>query len=79
MQVYGQGMGPHHIRTAESVSANTGRRIAAAREEFPKWDFHEVFGGFEAVPADTPVIRAMFIDVLLEKLRHRDDWPEPGA
>jgi hypothetical protein len=76
-------MGPDHTRTAASVDAETGRRIAAAGEEFPDWDIREVFGGFEAVPAGTPVIRAMFIDVLIEKLRVReaggDDPPEPGA
>jgi hypothetical protein len=72
-------MGPHHSRTAASVSAETDRSIAAAKNEFPQWDIHEVFGGFEAVPAGTPVIRAMFISVLLEKLRHRDDPHGPGG
>jgi hypothetical protein len=71
-------MGPMGDRPS-AAAREADRYVDAAREEFPGWDFHEVFGGWEAVPAGTPVIRAMFIDALLEKLRHRDDPPEPGA
>jgi hypothetical protein len=48
------------------------RQLGAARAEFPGYDFHQVFGGWEAVPAGTQVVRAMFLDGLLEKLRERE-------
>jgi hypothetical protein len=38
------------------------------REAFPDWSIHEVFGGFEAVPIGTPIIRAIDLNSLMEKL-----------
>lgn len=43
-----------------------------ALKEFPDWDFHQVFGGWEAVPAGTPVIRSIDLEGVVEKLRARE-------
>jgi hypothetical protein len=44
-------------------------QLEALRAQFPEWDITRVFGGFEAVPQGTTVLRAMFVDGLAEKLR----------
>lgn len=59
-------------RSAAQMSAEDDRQLKAARAEFPGWDFHQVFGGWEAVPAGTPVIRGMFLDKVTERLRERE-------
>jgi hypothetical protein len=52
------------------------RLKAAITAEFPGWDVHDVFGGFEAVPEGTPVIRSVTLDGLMDKLaEHRDGTP----
>lgn len=58
-------------RSGRQQEAEDDRRLTAAREEFPDWDFHTVFGGVEAVPRGTPVIRGIDLDSVAEKLRQR--------
>ena len=60
-------MGQAHFRAATRCDHS----LPAAREEFPDWDLHDVLGGYIAVPAGTPVIRAMFVASMVEKLRAR--------
>lgn len=43
--------------------------LAAAREQVPGWDIHETFGGYLAVPHGTPVMQAMYLDTLIEKIK----------
>lgn len=38
------------------------------RAKHPAWDIHEVFGGYEAVPAGTSVVRSTDLEGLDEKL-----------
>jgi hypothetical protein len=47
---------------------NTEAALKALRERYPDWDIHQVFGGWEAVPAGTGVIRAIWLESLEEKL-----------
>lgn len=65
-------MGPYGTQTANQRHASTERWLAAAREAFPDWDFHAVFGGWEAVPKGTPVVRSVDLDGLVAKLRSRE-------
>ncbi len=53
----------------QSVLAGGDGRLAAAREAFPEWDIHPVFGGYLAVPKGTPVIQSIDVDGIAEKLR----------
>jgi len=71
----GPGDGPHRrgIVTAQQRDAENERGLAAARGEFPGWDFRKVFGGWEAVPAGTPVIPGITLDSVLGKLRQREE------
>lgn len=62
-------MGPYEIQTAAQADAENERWLAAAKEAFPGWDFHKVFGGWEAVPTGTPVIRSMDLDGIITRLR----------
>jgi hypothetical protein len=57
------------VRTAAERQAETERLLQIAREEFPEWEVREVFGGWEAVPAGTPVIRSSDLQGVLDKLR----------
>lgn len=57
--------------TAAEVDANEARYLEAARDAFPHWDFLETFGGWEAVPAGTAVVRAETLDAVVMKLRKR--------
>jgi hypothetical protein len=34
----------------------------------PGWEIHRVFGGYEAVPAGTAVIRSAYLSAIAEKL-----------
>jgi hypothetical protein len=69
--VYGRAMGPD--REVETVAdlreAQAERNLRLAQEEFPDWDFLRVFGGWQAVPKGTPVIKSVYLETLLEKLR----------
>ena len=62
---------PKHFLTAAQRQAEIDRLLAAARAEFPGWSFREVFGGWEAVPAGTPVVRSSDLAGVIEKLRER--------
>jgi hypothetical protein len=44
------------------------RLLKATQETFPNWDFHKIFGGWEAVPRETPVIRGVDLHSIIEKL-----------
>lgn len=66
------GPEPHVIQTAAQVEAYNEEALAAAREEFPGWDFYQVFGGWEAVPGQTLIVRAMYLETLLDKLRQQE-------
>jgi hypothetical protein len=67
----GMGPDPYVTQTAAQVQVDNEKALAAAREEFPGWDFHQVFGGWEAVPGQTPVIRGMYLETLLDRLRQQ--------
>jgi hypothetical protein len=69
------GTGPRGSMPAAEAEREeqNGRLLRKAREEFPEWDFHEVFGGWEAVPDSTPVVRAMDLGSLMEKLAGHDE------
>ena len=73
--VYSDGMVTGPVPPAHGSLTEGDKRIdARLREmeaEFPGWDFHPVFGGWEAVPSGTPVIRSADLDGLAEKLRDR--------
>ena len=60
--------------TAAPRDKQTARQLAAMREEFPGWDFRQVFGGWEAVPEGTPVIQGMSLESVAEKLRDRGSF-----
>jgi len=53
---------------SDDILADEGA-LEAAREEFREWDIIEVFGGYMAVPAGTPVVRASTVGGLSGKLR----------
>lgn len=63
----GQEMGPME----DSVVAKGDSRLEAAREAYPAWDIHRVFGGYEAVPKGTVVIRSVDVDGVVEKIRRQ--------
>lgn len=42
--------------------------VDEVRRRHPGWDVIEVFGGFEAVPEGTTVVRAMWLSILDAKL-----------
>jgi len=72
-------MGPYGYAqdrvTRDRIESELKAQIA---EKFPGWDVHDVFGGFEAVPAGTPVIRASALESLIGKLAERRE-AEPQA
>ena len=43
-----------------------------AERQYPEWDFHQVLGGYFAVPKGTPVIKGMFVASVTDKLRERE-------
>jgi hypothetical protein len=50
------------------MQSNEDTEIARIEERFPDWEIHRVFGGWEAVPRGTEVIRAVSLGSLAEKL-----------
>ena len=46
--------------------------LTALRARYPGWDIQRVFGGYEAVPAGTPVIRGAYLETIAEKLSEHD-------
>jgi hypothetical protein len=63
--------------TAAQWQKQNEQLLAAAREAFPGWDFHPVFGGWEAVPEGTPVVRSMDLGSLMEKLAEHEGRQAP--
>jgi hypothetical protein len=64
-------VGPFSSQTAAQRDAENARLLEAARQEFPGWDFREVFGGWLAVREGTPVVMSLDLDGIAEKLRQR--------
>lgn len=63
-------MEPHRPDTlGTAASGETDPQLEAARAAFPEWDISRQWSGYEAVPKGTTVVRSMFLDGLLEKLR----------
>lgn len=50
-------------------TASADIQLEQARTQFPGWDIQRVFGGYEAVPAGTKIIRATYLDTIIEKLK----------
>lgn len=68
------GLGPFGNAEDSTARDKAETRLRAAiGEEFPDVDIHIVFGGFEAVPAGTVVIRASTLETLMGKLAARRD------
>lgn len=61
------GMGPVE---SQAPLDQDDRPLQAAREAFPEWDIYTVFGGYLAVPKGATVIQAMYVDGIVEKIRH---------
>jgi hypothetical protein len=62
-------MGPYGQAQDHATRAKTEAGLRAEiAEQYPGWDVADVFGGFEAVPAGTPVLRSVTLDGLLGKL-----------
>ena len=70
------GMGPGGFITATQRDADNERWLAAAKEAFPGWDFHQVMTGWMAVPAGATVIQALTLDGIVEKLRQHENGLE---
>jgi hypothetical protein len=64
-------MGPMDLPTAEQRTRETEHLLAVIREEFPDVDVHEVFGGYEALPAGAWVIRSTDLAGILTRLRQQ--------
>jgi hypothetical protein len=50
----------------------------AARRRHPGWDIHQDFAGWTAVPAGTPVLQAMYLDSLEEKITEAERGGDPA-
>jgi|HubBroStandDraft_2_1064218.scaffolds.fasta_scaffold269479_4 hypothetical protein len=65
-------MGPYgYAEDSAAREKAEARLLAAIAEEFPDVDIHGVFGGYEALPRGTEVIRAMTLDSMMGKLAAR--------
>ena len=65
-------MGPYgYAEDSAAREKAEARLLAAIAEEFPDIDIHGVFGGYEALPRGTEVIRAMTLDSMMGKLAER--------
>lgn len=56
----------------DQAMSESDRKLQATSEAFPDWDIHRVFGGYEAVPKGTPVVRSIDLDGLAQKLHSRE-------
>lgn len=66
-------MGPYSgFQTAAQRDAETERWLTAAREAYPEWDIIEVFAGYLATPAGTPVIQSSDLDGIVAKIRQHE-------
>jgi hypothetical protein len=63
-------MEPHRPDTLRPAE-HDDPQLEAARAEFPDWEITRQWSGYEAAPKGTPVLRSMFLDGLMEKLRER--------
>jgi hypothetical protein len=65
-------MGPdnHHLSLVPDLPlrGEPEPSLAEVRRRHPDFDIIRVFGGYEAVPRGTPVIRAVWLSSLDEKL-----------
>lgn len=52
------------------------RLLAEIAEEFPDVEVTRVFGGLDAVPKGTPIVRAANTEALLRQLREQRDQAE---
>jgi hypothetical protein len=68
-------MGPVNELTPADRAEDS--RLAAAKEAYPGWDIRRVFGGYLAVPKDTPVIQSIDVDGIVEKIKRRTEWLGP--
>jgi hypothetical protein len=62
MGPYGQ---PVNSRQEDATDAELMAYISA---HHPGWEIHRVFGGYEAVPTGTVVIRSAYLSAIAEKL-----------
>jgi len=46
--------------------------LALIAERWPDWEISRVFGGWEALPRGTEVIRAAYLDSIAERLAERE-------
>jgi hypothetical protein len=60
-----------------TVNIDTDRYLKAAQEAYPAWDIRPVFGGYLAVPKDTPVIQGISVDSVVEKIRREQEVLQP--
>ena len=67
MGPYGQ---PVNSRSEDATSedATDAELMAYISTHHPGWEIHRVFGGYEAVPAGTAVIRSAYLSSIAEKL-----------
>lgn len=55
---------------------NEKQELQQLQAQFPDWDITRVFGAYRAVPKGTPLIEAVYLDSLRDKLAERE-WAEP--
>lgn len=73
-------VGPFSSQTAAQLDAENKRLLEQARREFPGWTFREIFGGWLAVPEDTPVVMSTDLAGVVDKLRRgRRQHAGPGS
>lgn len=60
-------------RPPASRTERQQREVKAAEAAFPRWEFIKIPGGWLTVPKGTPVIQALDMDGIVEKLRARED------
>ena len=78
--MYGERMDGNHphkprLMTAEAREQTEQRLLRSIQESFPGWDVCRVFGGWRAVPRQTPVIEAIDLHGIIEKLTEHTQGP----
>jgi hypothetical protein len=61
-------MGPTGTRHETALDSEDARLLAEFAEKFPGWEIRRMLGGYVAVPQGTPVLRAVSLESLKEKL-----------
>lgn len=51
------------------TSAEERRELERLRAEFPTYSIDKIFGGWQAVPRGTVVLRGMYLETIAERLR----------